>query len=172
VQPTGLKPFAVGCTHPTIASSVPAFGITRLAKSRPGSKPPLAGARTVGQRTAKWVSPKNGSNWLTSWKSLEPSRSALRRSGTRAFLVGRAEVARAQTTNRPSLVLVASGCLQQPPAGNRRFWVDTRTMAHLREFGHQRAYMCLTVIRYSTGLVEAWCAPQAHIVAIYYNAVF
>jgi hypothetical protein len=105
-------------------------------------------------------------------ESLEPSRSARRRSGTRALLDGRAEVARTQTTNRPSLVLAASACLQQPPARDRGCRIDTRTLAHLREFGHHRAFMGPTVIRYSTRLVETWCAPWAHLVPTYYNAVF
>jgi hypothetical protein len=67
---------------------------------------------------------------------------------------------------------VASACLQQPPAWNRECRIDTRMMAHFREIGHYRAFMGPTVIRYSTRLVETWCAPQAHLVPIYYNAVF
>jgi hypothetical protein len=45
-------------------------------------------------------------------------------------------------------------------------------MAHFREIGHYRAFMGPTVIGYITRPVETWCATQAHIVAIYYNAVF
>jgi hypothetical protein len=45
-------------------------------------------------------------------------------------------------------------------------------MAHTGRLGHQRALMGPTVIRPSARLVETECAPQAHTVAIYYNAVF
>jgi hypothetical protein len=101
---------------------------------------------TDGLRTGKRGSQTSGAKWLTFGRSLEPSRSARRRSGTRAFLDGRAEVARMQTANTPSLVLVASACLQQPPGRDRRCRIDTRKPAHFREYGHHRARMGPTVI--------------------------
>lgn len=103
---------------------------------------------------------------------LEPSRLAQRRFGERAFLNGRAEVARAQTTNSPSFMIVASACLQKPQALSRRCRIDTRTMAHFREIGHYREFMGPALIRCSAGPAETSCAPSAHMAAIYYNAVF
>jgi hypothetical protein len=103
---------------------------------------------------------------------LKPSRSAQRRFDERAFLNGRAEVARAQTTTSPNLTIVASASLQKPQARRRGCRIDTRMMAHFREIGHYRAFMAPTLIRNSTRPVETWSAPRAHVVAIYYNAVF